>query len=61
MKAVPLLVQCAHPARSNTEMTGVSATVDEELPGVVSRDASGLVRARSTRLTEVQKETTDDT
>jgi len=60
MKVFPLLIQCATPARAQPGTVEDSSPFGEEMPGVVIRDASGILRSRSTKLTEVGEETTDD-
>ena len=60
MSHTPLLVRCAKPANQSFDSSNDQVTCVDDLPAVLDRDASGYVMAGKTRMTEVQRETTDD-
>jgi hypothetical protein len=62
MKSIPLLIRAAEPMRSQPAGAARDHLVlDDDLPAVLDRDASGYILARDTYVTEVDQETTDDT
>jgi hypothetical protein len=61
MTDLPFLLQVARPrATSGGESAIDRPTSDDPLPAALDVDGSGLLKARETKITCVQQETTDD-
>jgi hypothetical protein len=60
MKVMPLLVRCAEATRRFPQALRDQTAFEDELPAVLDRDASGYIRSGKSKLTEVNRETTDD-
>jgi len=60
MKAIPLLIRRHELVRAHSGITRDQVSLDDEVPAVLNRDASGYVLSRDTRITEVKQETVDD-
>ncbi|WP_313912722.1 hypothetical protein [Tahibacter sp.] len=61
MKIVPLVAREAMLVLPTALLGDDQQSVGDELPAAVERDAMGHFRGRQTQLTEVKRETTDDT
>jgi hypothetical protein len=61
MRDVPFIFHVAPPRPASTNDSLVDLpTSDDPLPAALEIDGSRLLRARQTRITEVERETTDD-
>lgn len=60
MSGIPLLIKKSSSARKNIFESIDQLVFDDDLPTALFRDVSGYLLARTTRITEVNQETTDD-
>jgi hypothetical protein len=61
MSNFPFVLRTTRPSAETAETPGRDVPATEDfLPSALESDASGYVSARATRITEVNRETTDD-